>query len=125
MRRKRWKAPNDPTAAAKQVWQACYPERSWPRGWTVQWVGFMRGAMGLCDYGSRRVLLSYGDAKRRPGEIVQTLVHEFVHVINGHELRHGLEFDRLTAQALARIGIAMPRWNGSRRGLKRRELEAA
>lgn len=90
MRRRRWKAPNNPTAAARQVWKACYPHRPWPKGWRVKWVGFI----------------------------------EFVHV-NAPELRHGLEFDRLTQQACARIGLTLG-WNGSKRGLKkRREMQEA
>lgn len=61
-RRKRWKAPNNPTVQAKQLWRAIYGD-PWPKGWKVKWVGFMRGASGLTRYGSKDVLLSYGDAK--------------------------------------------------------------
>ena len=62
-RRRRWRAPNNPTAQAKMVWRAAYDE-PWPKGWSVQWVGFMRGAEGLCQYGRKRILLSYGDARK-------------------------------------------------------------
>jgi|SRR5215472_17549540 len=65
-RRRKWRAPNNPTPQAKMVWQAVYGE-PWPKGWKVQWVGFMRGAYGLCSYGRKTILLSYGDAARKNG----------------------------------------------------------
>lgn len=68
--RKKWRPPNDPMPQAKLIWQAVYAE-PWPKGWRVEWVGFMRGASGLCRYGVKRILLSYGDAKARnkPSEV--------------------------------------------------------
>ncbi len=65
-RRKKWRAPNNPTATAKQVWKAVYDE-PWPKGWRVEWAGFMRGALGLTIYGERRILLSWADAQNRRG----------------------------------------------------------
>jgi hypothetical protein len=61
-RRKKWKAPNNPTAQAKIIWRAVYNE-PWPKGWKVKWVGFMRSATGLTDYRKKVILLNYGDAK--------------------------------------------------------------
>ena len=106
-RRKKWKAPNNPTAAAKQVWAAVYPHEPWPKGWTVAWAGFMRNAAGLAIYGEKRILLSYADAKKPHPEwgAVRTLVHEFIHARCGYQLRHGKEFRRLEQAALARIGL--------------------
>ena len=140
-RRKRWRAPNNPTIAAKQVWRKIYDE-PWPKGWRVEWAGFMRGALGLTIYREKRVLLSYADARNRParvvkngrtihwrniftgdldqpeievrsegpmirparqGEVLRTLVHEFVHVRNGHKFRHGKEFERLVDWAWNRL----------------------
>jgi hypothetical protein len=62
MKRRKWKAPNNPTAPAKQIWRAVYNE-PWPTGWTVKWAGFMRGASGLTDYERKEIVLNYGDAK--------------------------------------------------------------
>jgi hypothetical protein len=66
-RRRRWAAPVlcNPTAQAKQIWRYVYGE-PWPTGWKVKWVGFMRGAAGLCQHSRKRILLSYGDAVRPP-----------------------------------------------------------
>lgn len=63
MRRKKWKAPNNPTVQARQIWRVVYGE-PWPKGWKVKWVGFMRGASGLTSYGRKEIVLNYGDAKR-------------------------------------------------------------
>lgn len=67
-RRRKWKAPNNPTVQARQIWRAVYGE-PWPKGWKVRWVGFMRGASGLTNYGRREILLNYGDAKAKPSDL--------------------------------------------------------
>jgi hypothetical protein len=67
----------------------------------VEWVGFMRGAAGLTIWSERRILLSYGDAKRVGP--VDTLLHEFVHVRAGQGFRHGKEFQALEAGMRARL----------------------
>lgn len=94
----------------------------------MKWVGFMRGAAGLCDYGGRRILLSWGDhgpdrkIRMVPGSYmvdvypdgilrkprscpVHTLVHEYVHM-HGHR-RHGHEFDMHVEAAMARLWAAV------------------
>ncbi len=103
-RRRRWKAPNNPTVQARQVWAALFPGHPWPKGWRVQWAGFMRGAMGLTIYSERRILLSYGDARK--GDVVGTLCHEFVHMRSGPSLRHGREFRALENGLRERIGLS-------------------
>lgn len=105
-RRKKWKAPNNPTAPARQLWAACFPGEPWPSGWRVQWAGFMRGAAGMCIYRERRILLSYGDMRREPDGAVRTLLHEFVHLRCGPSLRHGKEFRSLEANFAARLAMA-------------------
>ena len=110
MARRHWKAPNDPTRQARQVWSALFPSEPWPKGWRVRWAGFMRGAAGLTIYAERRVILSWGDARRRGAETkqwgaVDTLLHEFVHVRCGHQLRHGQEFARLENALRAKLGL--------------------
>jgi len=110
MRRRRWRAPNNPTAPARQVWSALFPREPWPKGWRVVWVGFMRGAAGLTIYSERRVALSWGDARARTAEArqwgaVDTLIHEFVHMRCGHGLRHGREFTRLENALRAKLGM--------------------
>ena len=104
--RRRWTAPNNPTPQARAVWAACFPREDWPHGWRVQWAGFMRGALGLLIRSERRILLSYGDAKRaQPGYgVVDTLLHEFVH-LRAKGLRHGQEFRELENNLRARIGL--------------------
>lgn len=108
-RRRRWKPPNDPTAPARQVWAALFPGHPWPTGWRVRWVGFMRGASGLCCYGTRRILLNHSDAKRTASKDgpVATLLHEFVHLRTGGRvnLRHGREFAALENNLRERLGL--------------------
>jgi hypothetical protein len=101
-RRKKWKAPNNPTRAAKQIFKLAFPVREWPKGYRVEWAGFMRGALGLCLWDSRRIILSYGDAKKPNAQPVKTLVHELVHALNGPSFRHGAEFNRVVDAAFAR-----------------------
>ena len=109
-RRKKWKAPNSPTAQARQVWAHVYPGEPWPKGWTVEWAGFMRGVYGLTLYGRRTILLSYGDARRGMATsshgctgVVEVLCHEFIHMRCGKELRHGRDFQRLQRAAIGRL----------------------
>lgn len=106
----KWKSPNSPTGPARQIWAALFPGETWPKGWRVEWVGFMRGAAGLTIYTERRVLLSYGDAKARNAEMkgwgaVDTLLHEFVHMRCGKSLRHGKEFMALENGLRIRLGL--------------------
>jgi len=103
-RRRKWKAPNNPTTAAKQVWSFLFPQEPWPRGWQVKWAGFMRGALGLTIWQDKVIVLSYGDAKKHG--CVETLAHEFVHVRAGHGLRHGADFRRFESALLSRLGLA-------------------
>jgi len=102
-RRNGWKAPNNPTAAAKQVWRHVYPLEPWPKGWKVEWVGFMRNVHGLTLYGRKVILLSYADAKKKHADPVELLCHEFVHMRCGHKLRHGKDFSRLEGAAVHRL----------------------
>lgn len=116
------------TPIARSIYPACFNGEPFPRGWRVEWAGFMRGALGLCVYGERRILLSLGDLRTkrtrcpfyrstapgsimyhgvsgyfgRPKCIVETLVHEFVHQ-RTPGLRHGREFDALCRAATARL----------------------
>ena len=69
-RRRKWKAPNNPTAQARIIWRAIYDE-PWPKGWRVEWAGFMRNTRGLCIHGERRILLSYADANGKPERTIQ------------------------------------------------------
>lgn len=70
-RRKKWKAPNNPTVPARQLYRAIYGEPM-PRGWRVEWAGFMRNTLGLTIWGRRLILLSYADARNRPARVIKT-----------------------------------------------------
>lgn len=107
MKRKRWKAPNNPMLPAKQVWRHLFPTEPWPNLWCVEWAGFMRNCAGLTIYSRRLILLNHADAKRgRDGwQAVRTLVHEFVHMRCGYPLRHGAEFTRIETELLRRVGL--------------------
>lgn len=104
-RRRKWRAPNNPTGPARQIWAAIFPKEPWPKGWRVQWAGFMRGAAGLCIYDERRIVLSYGDFRRESDGAVATLLHEFVHLRCGPSLRHGQEFRALEENLRVRLGL--------------------
>jgi hypothetical protein len=114
-RHRRWRAPNDPTRPAKQIWAHLYPDQPWPMGWEVKWAGFIRGATGLTSYSRRVILLSYGDARRATGAPVETPLHEFVHLRCGPTLRHGQEFSRLLNSLRLRCGFAPEPWVPRRR----------
>lgn len=101
-RRKKWQPPNNPTLQARAIWRHVYPGDPWPRGWKVEWAGFMRNTVGLTLWESRRILLNYADA-RRGRNIVCTLVHEFIHV-RFPQLRHGKDFERLVQSGCHRLG---------------------
>lgn len=106
-RRRRWKAPNDPTVPARQVWAALFPREPWPPRWRVSWAGFMRGAFGLTIWREHRILLSHGDFARRATRNrgpVDTLLHEFVHV-RSPKLRHGREFRAIEQSLRAKLGL--------------------
>lgn len=101
MRSKRkWRAPNNPTVQARILWRAIYHE-PWPKGWRVEWAGFMRNTYGLTLWRSRRIVLSYADARRpKPDRfggtagVLHVLVHEFTH-LRFPGMKHGKEFTRL------------------------------
>lgn len=100
-----WKDLPDPTPMARQLWAAIYPHDPWPRHWTVHWAGWMRNAYAVAWHGSRQVVLNYGDAvnkKHREG-IMDTLIHEFIHMRRAH--RHDNDFYRLENAARARLGL--------------------
>lgn len=100
-----WKSyPSTPLPIARAVYRHLFNEPL-PKGWTVEWVGYMRGALGLCDYGDKRVLLSHGDAVRRGGSVLRTLVHELIHVRLGPTGRHGKAFRELEDKLCRRLGI--------------------
>lgn len=75
----------------------------------MAWAGFMRGCSGLTLYSERRVLLNYGDANRKTDGlgVVDTLIHEFVHVRCGPSLRHGKEFRGLENEFRGRLGLRL------------------
>jgi hypothetical protein len=101
----RWKAPNNPNGPAKEIYARLWPGEKWPRGWRVEWAGFMRGALGLCLYGEKRILLSYADAKKKDSDVLRTVVHEFMHMRN-RGLRHGKEWRQIEDRICARLGLA-------------------
>lgn len=104
-RKRKWRGPNNPTQPARQVWAYCFPGHPWPKGWRVQWVGFMRGAAGLTVWTEQRVLLSHGDASKKQSDVLGTLLHEFVH-IRCPGLRHGPEFRGLEGNLRAHMGLS-------------------
>lgn len=87
------------TKPAAQVWRWLFDE-PWPKGWRVQWVGFMRGAKGLTIYSERRVLLGWGDFGKK-GNPLPTVIHEFLHM-RGFK-RHTKEFKEHETRLLRAI----------------------
>ena len=60
-RKRRFIAPNNPTAQAKQVWRYIYGE-PWPKGWKVEWVRsfpYHDRRIGQCAYGRKLISLHY------------------------------------------------------------------
>ena len=60
-RKRRFIAPNNPTAQAKQLWRYVYGE-PWPKGWKVEWVRsfpYHDRRIGQCGYGRKLISLHY------------------------------------------------------------------
>jgi len=64
----------------------------------------VRGWHGSCTRGRPATIVLYNTAHRDRNE-VSTLVHEFIHLRNPR-LKHGAEFERLVAAAVARVWTA-------------------
>lgn len=96
---------NDPTIPAKQLWAYLFPTEAWPNGWRVAWMrSLQRNALGSASFDDRCIYLSES-AARRSGDVVETLVHEFVHVRCGPHFRHGKEFRKIENGIRARLRL--------------------
>lgn len=99
-----WDFYPNPTRYAKQIWKAIWPKERWPNGWHVCWVKSIPRRLGECDYWSKSIVLGFWDAfYGNRGEVVYTLVHEFIHLRG--IVRHGKKFEEAEREALARIGL--------------------
>jgi hypothetical protein len=102
------------TRQARAIYRGAFNGETMPNGWHVFFVDHCgsggdrwRGSLGVCWYDMKRIEV------RRPGkhpDWLRTLIHEFIHLRCHHDafgcrrgLRHGREFDRLIATALARL----------------------
>lgn len=117
-RARKWKAPNNPTPPIPPDLGRALSRPSVAKSWRVHWVGFMNGALGLCDYSTRRILLSYGDAgqstKAGKEGPVEALLHEIVHMRGAR--KHGTEFLALVNALRERLGFErLTRGAGKRR----------
>jgi hypothetical protein len=89
-----WDPPNDPTPLARRIYRLLYRE-PWPRGWIVRWVPALDDNVGgVCARNRLEILLSCATAHFRHGEVLRTLIHEFVHM-RWPRMRHGRSFERL------------------------------
>jgi hypothetical protein len=77
MRRRRKEPRQSVTQVARAIYRAAYGE-AMPRGWRVEWVGFMRGARGMCFYDAKRILLSRADLlpKRQRVDVLAPYFHD-------------------------------------------------
>lgn len=109
---------NDPTIPAKELWAYLFPREAWPDGWRVAWIrSLRRSALGMASHEDRCIYLS-ATGSRRSGDVLETLVHEFVHVRCGPKFRHGKEFRKIENGIRARLGlgptlIAALNWTGT------------
>lgn len=97
----------DCTEAAKQVWATVMPGYPWPEGWKVVWRR-MRGSYGWCRYATKTISLSLTHAERGH-EIIDTLIHEFVHMHYQQGVKHGMEFRTIQGRWMARLW-GYPKW---------------
>lgn len=99
-----WDTLPDPTRVSRQIWKAIWPNEKWPNGWHVCWVERIPKRLGECDYFSKSIILSFWDAWfGHRGEVIYTLVHEFIHLRG--LVRHDAKFRAAEKEALARIGL--------------------
>lgn len=96
---------NDPTRPAQELWAHLFANEAWPSGWRVTWVrSLRRRAVGLADFSDRCIYLSERAATQF-GDVIETLVHEFVHVRCGRSFHHCKEFRNLENRFRARLGF--------------------
>ncbi len=102
MKKPKFKAPNNPTSLAKQIFALAFPHQSWPRYWKVEWQAKCGCFWGWCDYQRKTIVLFHDVAPHH--DVLETLIHEMVHMINaGWGLKHGKEFERLVVAAYRRV----------------------
>ncbi len=89
----------DLTDVAKGVFRDAFPDLEWPKGWRVEWR-FNNRDWGRCYFNEKLITIS--DRDGYAAELVETLCHEFIHMLNGPEFKHGKAFDTLTKEACYR-----------------------
>lgn len=93
----------DLTPQAQRVFEAVFPKLPWPDGWRVRWSASRSDRVfGLCSYRDKTIYLSHSMAIKH-GRCVQTLLHEFVHMVRGPKFRHGQSFDDIEQSLLRRL----------------------
>lgn len=104
--RRQWKLPA-PTPIAKQLWRAIWTEEPWPKGWRVEWLASHPRSLGTCSFDAKTIFLVYPHAVTGIyGEVIYTLIHEFVHMKTGLYL-HNTRFRLVEQLALAKIGLTL------------------
>lgn len=106
------KVEQDVTEAAKQIWEVVMPGFEWPKGWVVVFKN-VKSVYGTCWYFKRQITLSSFWAKT-DHNIIETLIHEMIHMHFGRSLRHGRKFRAIQGAWLKKLyGYDMPvTWKG-------------
>lgn len=77
---------------SREIFEVVYPGKKWPEGWRVFWHrSRSKRVYGTCNFTYKSILLNVRMAEEH-GRVVQTLLHEFVHMMNP-KLRHGQKFN--------------------------------
>ena len=106
------------TNLAQGLWAAACPRTPWPDGWAVVWGDpgqetlWEVSALGLADFAARRIVLRRDDVFP-----VDTLLHEFVHVLGFGE--HDARFNRREDALRTRLGLLPTLDRYFRRGRRR------
>jgi hypothetical protein len=90
------------TTYAQVVYSQAFPGQEWPKGWRFKGVANIPDAFGMTVYDEKLVEICLKALEDNPDSLIDTVIHELVHVIHGHGLKHGPRFYALLREAKKR-----------------------
>ena len=87
---------------AEKIFSQAFPGKEWPKGWRFKGVNDLPNAFALTIFDDKLVKVCLTALKHTPESLLDTIIHELIHVIHGHELKHGPRFYALLREAKKR-----------------------